>query len=359
MPVSITIGSAPTILVEPGSFEFSGFEGGTISATQTLRISSASTPGLSYQFTTNQPWLTVSPTSGNTDSGARLHDVGVDLSGLSPGTFLGLVSVESAAAANSPQTALVTLTVHPAGLLSAFPTSFSFFGPAGLPIREKRILNLFSTSLEGFSWTAAVSPPHATWLRLSPAEGGVPGNLFVEVDTTGLAAVERTAEIRITPVPAPASPLAIPPPTVKQSVPAVVIPVILTLQNQGPVLGAAPAVMSFSASETNPRLLDQNLLVKNNGGPELGWTAVPETENGFDWLNILPAAGTAPTLARISVNTGGLAQVSRFEGMASHKSCFFSVDVEKVGTTWGWRRQPGCAAGIGRAAAIPSASTAM
>ena len=231
----------------------------------------------------------------------------MDLSGLSPGTFLGLVSVESAAAANSPQTALVTLTVHPAGLLSAFPTSFSFFGPAGLPIREKRILNLFSTSLEGFSWTAAVSPPHATWLRLSPAEGGVPGNLFVEVDTTGLAAVERTAEIRITPVPAPASPLAIPPPTVKQSVPAVVIPVILTLQNQGPVLGAAPAVMSFSASETNPRLLDQNLLVKNNGGPELGWTAVPETEHGFDWLNILPAAGTAPTLARISVNTGGLA----------------------------------------------------
>ena len=54
-----------------------------------------------------------------------------------------------------------------------------------------------------------------------------------------------------------------------------------------------------------------------------------------------------------------LTQVSRFEGMASHKSCFFSVDVEKVGTTWGWRRQPGCAAGIGRAAAIPSASTAM
>ena len=58
-------------------------------------------------------------------------------------------------------------------------------------------------------------------------------------------------------------------------------------------------------------------------------------------------------------STKELAQVSRFEGMASHKSCFFSVDVEKVGTTWGWRRQPGCAAGIGRAAAIPSASTAM
>ena len=304
--VSLTIGSAPAILLEPGSLEFSGFEGGASSATQTLRISSAETPGLSYQVTTNQPWLTVSPASGNTDSGPRLHNVRVDLAALSPGTFLGLVSVESAAAANSPQTALVTLTVHPAGLLSASPASFSFFGPAGSPVREKKILNLFSTALEGFSWIAAVSPPQATWLRLSPAEGGVPGNLFVEIDNAGLAAGEKTAEIRITPVPAEASPLGTAPLPVSQATPAVVIPVILTLQNQDPVLGAAPAVMSFSASETNPRVLDQNLLVKNNGGPELGWTAVPETENGLDWLSILPAAGTAPTLARVSVNTAGL-----------------------------------------------------
>ena len=307
VPVSITIGSRPTILLEPGSFEFSGFEGGTITATQTLRISSAATPGLSYQVTTNQPWLTVAPTSGNTDSGPGLHDVGADLSGLSPGTFLGLVSVESAGAANSPQTELVTLTVHPAGLLSASPSSFSFFGPTGIPIREKKILSLFSTSLEGFSWTAAVSPPHATWLRLSPAKGGVPGNLFVEVDNTGLAAVEKTAEIHITPMLAEASPLATPPLPITQSTPAVVIPVSLTLQNQGPVLGAAPAVVSFSSSETNPRVLDQNLLVKNNGGPELGWTAVAETEHGLDWLNIVPAAGTAPTLARVSASTAGLA----------------------------------------------------
>ena len=307
VPVSITIGSRPTILLEPGSFEFSGFEVGTITATQTLRISSAATPGLSYQVTTNQPWLTVAPTSGNTDSGPGLHDVGADLSGLSPGTFLGLVSVESAGAANSPQTELVTLTVHPAGLLSASPSSFSFFGPTGIPIREKKILSLFSTSLEGFSWTAAVSPPHATWLRLSPAKGGVPGNLFVEVDNTGLAAVEKTAEIHITPMLAEASPLATPPLPITQSTPAVVIPVSLTLQNQGPVLGAAPAVVSFSSSETNPRVLDQNLLVKNNGGPELGWTAVAETEHGLDWLNIVPAAGTAPTLARVSASTAGLA----------------------------------------------------
>ena len=54
-----------------------------------------------------------------------------------------------------------------------------------------------------------------------------------------------------------------------------------------------------------------------------------------------------------------LPQVSRSEGMASRKSFFFSVGIEKAGTTWGLRRQPGCAAGIGRATAIPSASTAI
>ena len=199
VPVALTIGSAPTILLEPADLEFSGFEGGTNSATQTLRISSAGTSGLSYQITTNQPWLSVFPASGNTAAGPRLHDIGVDLNGLTAGTFLALVSVESAAAGNSPQTALVTLAIHPPGLLSASPTSFSFFGPTGIPIREKKILSLFSASLQGFSWTATVSPPQATWLQLSPTAGGVPGNLFVEVDNTGLAAGPKTAEIHITP----------------------------------------------------------------------------------------------------------------------------------------------------------------
>ncbi len=318
LPVSLTVGSAPTILLEPGSLEFSGFEGGTSSATQTLSISSAGTSGLAYQVTTNQPWLTVFPSSGNTDTGARLHDVDVDLSGLTPGTFLGLVSVESESAANSPQIALVTLTVHPPGLLSASPNSFSFFGPRGIPIREKRLVSLFSSSLQGFSWTATVSPPEATWLRLSPAEGGVPGNLFVEVDNTGLAAGEKTAEIHITPVPTPvstpaltgASPLTTsgsPAAPVPQSTPALVIPVGLTLQSQSPVLGAAPAGLSFTASETSAQIIDKNLVVKNNGGPELGWTAIPETENGVAWLSIFPPDGIAPTLTRISVNTSGLA----------------------------------------------------
>ena len=307
VPVTFTIGSAPTILIEPGSFEFSGFEGGTISATQTLSISSAGTSGLAYQVTANQPWLTIAPASGNTTSGAGLHNVGVDLSGLTPGTFLGLVSVESASAANSPQTALVTLTIHPPGLLSASPNSFSFFGPAGIPIREKTLVSLFSASLQGFSWTAVVSPPEATWLRLSPAAGGVPGNLFVEVGNSGLAAGEKTAEIHITPVPADVSPLATPASPVNQSTPAIVIPVNLTLQSQAPVLGAAPAALTFSASETNPRLLEKNLVVQNNGGPELGWTAAPQTENGIAWLSIFPPDGTAPTPTRISANTAGLA----------------------------------------------------
>jgi len=307
VPVSLTIGSAPAIALEPGSFEFSGFEEGTNSATQTLQISSAGTSGLSYQVTANQPWLNIFPADGNTDSGPSPHNVSVDLTGLSPGTFLGLIRIESASAANSPQTALVTLSVHPTGLLSTFPASFSFFGAAGLPVREKKILNLFSASLLGFSWTATVSPPEATWLRLLPAEGGVPGNLFVEIDNAGLAAGEKTAEIHITPVPAQASPLGTPASPMNQSTPAVVIPVSLVLQIQAPVLGAAPAVMSFSASETNPRVLTQNLVVKNNGGPELGWTAVPETENGIAWLSIFPPDGTAPTLTRVSANTVGLA----------------------------------------------------
>ena len=43
-----------------------------------------------YQLTANQPWLNIFPAGGNTDSGPSPHNVSVDLTGLSPGTFLAL-----------------------------------------------------------------------------------------------------------------------------------------------------------------------------------------------------------------------------------------------------------------------------
>ena len=160
-----------------------------------------------------------------------------------------------------------------------------------MPVREKKILNLFSASLFGF-----FHGPRQSVLPKPLGCGSCPlkwsaMELFVECDNGGLAAGEKTAEIHITPVLTEVTPLATPASPVNQSTPAVVIPVSLVLQIQAPVLGATPAVMSFSASETNPRILTQNLVVKNNGGPELGWTAVPETEHGIAWLSIFPPDG--------------------------------------------------------------------
>ena len=158
IPVNLTVGSGPLITVNPTDFIFTAFEGSVNPSGRSLIVGSQGET-LLYEVSSNQPWLTVEPTGGNTLAAPGIHTVRVDTDGLTAGTFLGKLTIDSPSATNAPLTLDVTLSINPPGSLTTFPSSVSFFGAAGTPVTTHRIVSLAGALLSGVAWEAAVDPP--------------------------------------------------------------------------------------------------------------------------------------------------------------------------------------------------------
>jgi len=112
VPVTLTITAAPaTIGRSPSSFTFTGIQGASNPANQTLSLTNTGGGTLSWSVSDNASWLTVSPTSGTTTTETDAVPVSVNLASLAAGTYNGTITITASGATNSPQTVTVTLTV--------------------------------------------------------------------------------------------------------------------------------------------------------------------------------------------------------------------------------------------------------
>lgn len=103
---------AASIAVSPSSLNFSTTAGGANPADQSFGLTNAGTAALNYTITTNASWLTVSPASGTlaTNAGQQIT-ISVNNAGLQPGTSNAVITVTDPAAANSPRTVSVSVSI--------------------------------------------------------------------------------------------------------------------------------------------------------------------------------------------------------------------------------------------------------
>jgi hypothetical protein len=104
------------IVLNRDSLTFGAVQGSTASGDQTFSIGSSSSGALNWTAAADKGWLSCTPTSG---SGDGVVTVSVDVTGLTPGTYTGSISVSATNATNSPQTVSVALTVYTPGQTSA------------------------------------------------------------------------------------------------------------------------------------------------------------------------------------------------------------------------------------------------
>jgi hypothetical protein len=104
--------TSPTIGVSPSSFSFTATAGGANPAGQSLSISNTGGGTVNWTASSNQTWLSVSPTSGTAPSTAT---VSVNITGLAAGTYNGAITISATGATNTPLSVPVTLTVNPTG----------------------------------------------------------------------------------------------------------------------------------------------------------------------------------------------------------------------------------------------------
>jgi trimeric autotransporter adhesin len=220
--VTLNIGSG-TVTVAPTSLNFAQAAGGSAPASQTLQVSN-STTGATYTASSNQTWLTVSPTSGSTPATLT---VSVNSSGLSPSTtaYTGTITISGGTA---PVTVPVNFILSATSTPTATPTSLTFNYQNGGTAPATQTVSIGSTG-SAISFSAAATTQTGTWLSVTPASGTTPGTLTVSVTPTGLVAGNYSGTITVTGTQANQT-VSIP---VTLNVTGVAAPVVNSLTNAG------------------------------------------------------------------------------------------------------------------------------
>ena len=107
--------------VSPTSLSFTAVQGGSNPASSTVNVTNTGVGALTFNATSDSPWLTVSPASGSAPQNLQ---IGASVGGLAQGTYTGHITITSVGAQGSPALVTVTLTVSPAATtLSSFTLS--------------------------------------------------------------------------------------------------------------------------------------------------------------------------------------------------------------------------------------------
>lgn len=146
--VTFTVAPADTLTASLSSLTFN-VAAGMASQAQSLTLGAGCAP-LAIAVTSDQPWLSVTPTSGTTPVTLSVTASAVSLL---PGNFNGHVIVTSSAAANSPLSIPVSLTANPE-VVSAVNSASFVTGP----IAPGSLFSLFGSELAPAAVSAQTVP---------------------------------------------------------------------------------------------------------------------------------------------------------------------------------------------------------
>ncbi len=308
--VSVTITPQCAIQVAPGALSFTGVYLQPSPPVKSISIGTSQSCSAPLYWTasaftaTGGRWLTISASAGTTPSFPR---VGVNVTGLKPGTYSGSFVFSSA---GGTQTIPVTLIIGQATtpIISAAPALLNVNGVVGQTTPTVQSIVLSNIGGGTLTWSAtATTTVGGAWLTVTPASGLlgaqksttltvtvtllktlVPGTYTGTVTITGLDSTGHVAA---------GSPQA--------------LPVTFIVQAPCSIASSLPA-LAFQSVVGQPAPAPQSITISAVGAcaHALSWGAALATvPAGGTWLTATPAAGTvtstAPALASIGiVNTG-------------------------------------------------------
>ena len=234
----------------------------------------------SYTVTTTTPWLRISNPSGLTSQitatlGASATLLRADITGLSPGTYDGSISVTSPAFANSPVTVPVRLTIPKGPSDIILPQEIVTVGTAGTEFSLPNPLPGYASFPPGSTITT-----QTPWITVNGTQ--------VMVNSAGLPKGVNTGQIVIS-IPGQAS-----------SPFTLTVTVVITSDFR-PVVW--PPEINFSASSTDPSTLSGTLAV---AAPSVRSVFPFRVATSVTWLHASPDTGNGYALIALTADPGGL-----------------------------------------------------
>jgi len=287
--VSVTLSvTRPTVTVSPTSLTFNATAGGAAPASQTVSVTASRATAFTAAVTgSGTNWLHISPSGSLTTN--RTLTVSVNPSGLTAGSYNGVISV---AAAGVTRTVTVAFVVsQAASTITVAPSSLTFNATAGGAVPAVQTVSVTANAATNFTATAAVQSGSTNWLTISPT-GSLNTNrtLTVSVNPTGLAAGSYNGTISV----------------VSGGVTHTVA-VTFAVSSAASTITVAPTFLTFTAIAGGAAPTSQTVSVTANAATNFTATAAIQT-GSTKWLAVSPSGSlTTNQTLTVSVTPAGLA----------------------------------------------------
>jgi Viral BACON domain len=266
--------SQPDLQVAKTSLTFPTMAAGTISNLP-LILRNAGAGIVRWQASSDQPWLSVAPTSGSFSDSVSIQ-VAVNRSGLSSQSYSAhLVLVQQGSPTRSLRVT-VTMAVSPApATLTPLPATLSFASSTTQnPLAQSLVIQ--NSGGQPLDWASNVAQSSSSWLSVSPTEGhldpGASATLVVSASTLQLPIGSYQGTIGFT------------------GDADVQVAVSLDVQASGN-LQLSPSSLTTNIQSNQPATT-RTVTLQNTGGQPLDWTASATTADGGKWLSVTPVSGT-------------------------------------------------------------------
>lgn len=202
--ISLTVQPRCGVLLNTGSMSFTAIteQGNPGNQTLALTTTSGCTGALDWQASSSARWVVLQTTRGVLHSGVETNVVvGVNTSGLKPGSYSAVISF---VAGQTTQSELVQLTVQPAPppgapIMAVSPLDLNFSTMQGQADPPGQTVTITNTGGSTLTWSNAAAVQIQPWLHFSPASGTIaPGQsaqLTVNVSASNLTFGGYTGEI--------------------------------------------------------------------------------------------------------------------------------------------------------------------
>jgi hypothetical protein len=181
--------------ISPSALSFTAQDGQPNPASQNLTINNSGQGVITFTASSSESWMVLNLKSGSVGPGASITlPVGVNISGLSPTTYNGTVTIAGNSGIDGIKVKL-EVAPSPKPVISAEPQTLSYSYNIGGPQPSSQQLTI-TISNGTATWTAT---PSADWIKVSPTSASSNSSMAatVSIDTSNLTPGDYTGKITI------------------------------------------------------------------------------------------------------------------------------------------------------------------
>lgn len=304
IPVTLVVAAHPLLQLSKNTLNFSVPFAGGPSTTQSVTVSAVGSSGgaqVGFTASSNQSWLTATPSAGTTPSTLTIQ---VNPSSLSVQSYTGTITVAPSNGDNYTETITVNVNITSPDQLMVGPTALLFTYQVGQSPPAPQTVDVTSTA-QPLTFTMGLSTTTcgSNWLSVEPVAATTPASITVAVAVTGLSQGSCTGNVILNynGGSGPAS---------------ISVPVTLVVSNKPALsINLSSDFGVFSSQQGGPNLFQQFALTSTDGSTPVDYNVAIMNVSGGAWLGLEGASsGLTPQNLTLQVSPGALTQPGTYTG---------------------------------------------